>query len=323
MNKPTTLDELSNVQSLPQLYPLLHASNIMPGWSKPTASLYKEPLKNFKPAHWSWREGKKALDVAGRLISAELAHRRNLLLFNPVEGNTYATVRTLVAAYQMILPGEKAPSHRHSGNALRVILEGEGSFSIVEGERLAMHPNDVVLTPDWKWHGHGSDAEGPCYWLDGLDTPLVHLLEPMFLENHPDGLQAPVMTPKTSPYIFSWSDVQQSLDKAKADPEERYGRRVELGSPAMITMSLYMQRHRTGTKTRPVQTTSNQVYCVIEGEGTTTIDGEQFDWARGDVIAVPSWRPFSHAFSSDATLFSMTDEPALRMLGWLRTRSPS
>jgi len=309
---------LSDARSLEELYPQLHARSIMPGWAKPTASLYKEPLRNFQPARWSWAEGKAALDTAGRLISAELAHRRNLLLFNPVPGNTYATVRTLVAAYQMILPGEKAPSHRHSGNALRVILEGEGSYSVVEGERLDMHPNDVILTPDWKWHGHGSDGDGPCYWIDGLDTPLVHLMEPMFLENHPDGLETPRVTPKRSPYIFSWDDVQLQLDKAPLDPQLRYGRRVELGAPAMITMALYMQRHPGGATTRPFQTTANQVFCVIEGEGETTIDGETFDWSRGDVIAVPSWRPFRHSIRRDATLFSMTDEPALRAFNWLR-----
>ena len=316
----SVIQDLSGAHTLEQLYPVLHTRSMMPGWAKPTASLYKEPLKNFHPAHWSWDEGKTALDTAGRLISTELAHRRNLLLFNPVEGNTYATVRTMVAAYQMILPGEKAPSHRHSGNALRIILEGDGSYSIVEGEQLNMHPNDVVLTPDWKWHGHGSDSDVPCYWIDGLDTPLVHLMEPMFLENHPDGLETPRVTPSKSPYVFAWADVQRSLDATKPDPEERHGRRVELGSPAMNTMALYMQRHPTGTRTRPYRTTANQVFCVVEGKGNTTIDGQAFSWSRGDVIAVPAWRPFSHAFSADSTLFSMTDEPAFRAFGRLRSR---
>ena len=33
---------------------------------------------------------------------------------------------------------------------------------------------------------------------------------------------------------------------------------------------------------------------VIEGEGDTVIDGQSFNWSRGDVIAIPSWRPFHH-----------------------------
>ena len=163
--------ELAAVGSLDQLYPWLNSRSMMALWHKPTASLYREPKKNFLPMHWRWREGKAALDRAGGLISAELAHRRNLLLYNQADANGYAAVRTMVGAYQMILPGETAPSHRHSGNALRVILEGEGAYTIVEGERLDMKTNDVILTPHWTWHGHGSDADEPCYWLDALDTP--------------------------------------------------------------------------------------------------------------------------------------------------------
>lgn len=315
--------DLTQAASLDELYPMLHARSIMPGWHKPRASLYAEPLKNFVPAHWSWREGKEALDAAGRLISTEHAHRRNLLLYNPVEGNSYATLRTLVAAYQMILPGETAPSHRHSGNALRVIIEGEGAYTVVEGERFDMHPNDVLLTPDWSWHGHGCDAAapGPCYWLDGLDTPLVHLLEPMFLENYAGGLQPATVTPAKSPYIFPWADMQAALDKAKPDPEGRFGRRIELGSPAMVTTALYMERHATGTRTAPLRETANRFYFVMEGRGTTTVDGQAFAWTRGDVIAVPMWRKFEHRFNSDATLFSMTDEPVMRAFNWLKVRN--
>ncbi|HUZ74012.1 MAG TPA: cupin domain-containing protein [Stellaceae bacterium] len=316
------LKDLSQAASLDELYPMLHARSIMPGWHKPRASLYPEPHKNFRPMHWSWREGKDALDAAGRLISTEQAHRRNLLLYNPADEDGYAALRTLVAAYQMILPGETAPSHRHSGNALRVILEGEGAYTVVEGERFDMHPNDVLLTPDWHWHGHGCDAaaSGPCYWLDGLDTPLVHLLEPMFLETMA-GLQPGAPPPPRSPYIFTWEATQAALDQAPPDPEGHFGRRIELGSPAMVTTALYMQRHDSGTRTPPRRTTSNQFFCVIEGRGTTTVDGERFAWARGDVLAVPMWRPFEHEFASDATLFSMTDEPVMRAFNWLRTRN--
>lgn len=314
--------DLSQAATLDELYPMLQARSIMPGWHKPRASLYPEPLKNFEPMQWRWREGKEALDAAGRLISTEHAHRRNLLLFNPADEHGYAALRTLVAAYQMILPGETAPSHRHSGNALRVILEGEGAYTVVEGERLTMHPNDVLLTPDWHWHGHGcaAEAEGPCYWLDGLDTPLVHLLEPMFLENHPDGLQKSAVTPPKSPYIFTWEEVQTALDRAAPDPEGRNGRRIELGSPAMATTALYMERHATGTATEPHRTTSNRFICVIEGRGTTIVDGQEFAWERGDVIAVPMWRPFAHRVDTDATLFSMTDEPVMRAFHWLKER---
>lgn len=313
------LDALGGSETLEALYPQLAANSIQAGWNKPEPSLYPEPYKNFVPAFWSWETGKVALDAAGRLISTELAERRNLILHNPIEGNFYATVRTLISAYQMILPGEQARSHRHTPNALRLILEGEGAYTVVNGERLEMRPNDVLLTPNWHWHGHGSDSDGPCYWLDCLDVPLVHLLEPMFFEVHPSGFEENVTVPESSPYIFPWEQVQRDLESAEPDPEERFGRRIELGSPAMPSVGLFMQRMAGGMKTRPLQTTVNQIFCPVEGTGTTIVDGERFDWRRGDVIAVPSWRPFEHHIASDATLFVMTDEPVMKAFGWLRT----
>lgn len=312
--------ELSAVGSLEELRPRLDALNIGAGWDKPEPSLWEAPRKNFLPAMWRWQDGKAALDAAGRLVSTELAERRNLILYNPVDGNGYATVRTLINAYQMILPGETARSHRHTGNALRFILEGEGSYTVVQGERLKMHPNDVLLTPNWRWHGHGSDADGPCYWLDCLDVPLVHLLEPMFFEPHPNGFETDIVEPADgSPFIFTWEAVQKSLDGARPDPKGRHGRRVELGAPAMATIALYMQRFEGGSRTRRYRTTVNHVFCAVEGRGTTEIDGDVFQWRRGDVIAVPSWRPFEHRIESDATLFCMTDAPVLKAFNWIKT----
>jgi len=313
-----TTEQLAKSDSLETLHERLHGHSIGPGWAKPTPSLYPEPYKNFEPFLWSWETGRAALDAAGRLIGTDLAERRNLILYNPVEGNDYATVRTLIAAYQMILPGEQARSHRHTPNALRFIIEGEGSYTIVNGERLDMHPNDVLLTPNWCWHGHASEAEGPCYWMDCLDVPLVHFLEPMFFEQHPAVFEPVAEIPAASPFLFAWSDVQMRLDETAPDPEGRYGRRIELGSPALNSIALHMNRLDSGQQTRSTRTTANQIICVAEGAGTSVIDGVNLNWQRGDVFAVPGWRPFRHTATQDATLFEMSDEPVMKTLGWLR-----
>ena len=211
------------------LYRRLGTRSIGAGWNKKTPSLYPEPKKNFSPFQWRWRDGKAALDAAGRLINTDLAERRNLILHNPGDPNDYATVHTLIAAYQMILPGEKARSHRHTPNALRFVLDGEGSYTIVDGERLDMHPNDVLLTPNWCWHGHASDAEGACSWMDCLDVPMVHFMEPMFYEQHPEVYEPVRARPVESDYLFAWDGVQIELDRTAPDPKGRYGRRIELG----------------------------------------------------------------------------------------------
>jgi len=315
----TATVELERTATLEELYPKLEQRHICCGWNKPMPSLYPQPKTTFVPMKWSWEDGKAALDAAGRLISTELAERRNLILHNPVDPNRYATLKTLICAYQMILPGEVARSHRHSPNALRLVLEGEGAYTVVNGERLDMVPNDVLLTPNWHWHGHGSEADGPCYWLDGLDVPLVHMLEPMFFEEHPETYEPIASHPRRSPYIFTWEETQTRLDAAASDAEGLHGRRIELGDPAMTTTGLYMQRMEAGMRTPAMRTTVNQAFCPVEGAGETEIDGTRFAWRRGDVIAVPSWHSFSHSVSADATLFFITDAPLMRMLGWLRS----
>src|SRR5690606_4258972 len=102
----TDAQQIAAAPTLDALYGARAPRSICAGRAKPTPPLYPEPYRNFEPAVWRWQDGRAALTAAGRLVNTELAERRNLILFNPVKGNTYATVRTLIAAYQSVLPGE-------------------------------------------------------------------------------------------------------------------------------------------------------------------------------------------------------------------------
>lgn len=311
---------LASVDTLDNLYPMMSELNITCGWHRPAPALWPEPKKNFVPYQWRYAHAKAALDAAGRLIDTSLAERRNLILFNPIEGNHYATARTIISAYQMVLPGEVARSHRHVPNALRFVLDAEpGMFTIVNGEALEMLPGDVLLTPNWSWHGHHNEGKAPAYWLDFLDVPLVQLLEPMFFEHYPTQYEAVRDKPQQSPFVFKWSDSERRLGTAADTPH--YGHQIELGEPAMNTMGLFMQRIERGRTTRRLQTTANNVYAVFRGHGTTVIDGERFDWSKGDVIVAPGWRPHHHEAHGDAVLFRVTDAPVQQRLGLLRTAS--
>ena len=320
MNKMTSVPQsLSAAPDLETLYRLLAPLSVGAGWAKPTPSLWPEPHKTFLPAHWSYESGKAALDAAGRLIDTELAERRNLILANPLAGNTYATTRTMVAAYQMILPGEQARSHRHTPNALRLIVDAEpGTYTVVDGEKLPMLPGDVLLTPNWCWHGHGNDSTAAAYWIDFLDAPLIQLLEPMFLEQHPDTYEAVKANPLQSPMWFPWMQIRRRLDAAAKTPDGPFGTSVPLGEPAMETIGLAMMQLSAGVETDTHRTTANNIYAVVEGNGRSNVDGEVLNWRRGDVLVAPSWRAHSHFSSSGAVLLRVTDEPAMTKLGLLR-----
>jgi len=312
---------LSGARNLDQLYGVLADVGMGPGWNKPEPSLWPSPRKTLVPAHWSYRIGKAALDAAAPLIGTDLAERRNLILANPAPGNSYATSRTLVAAYQMVKAGEVARSHRHTPNALRLVVDtAPRAYTIVQGKKIPMRPGDVLLTPNWLWHGHDNESDAAAYWIDFLDAPLVQLLEPMFLEYFPGGIEKTGEIDESSPMIFPIKTTMARLDAVT--PAADGSRAIELGSPALDTIALHVLRLDRQKPTTALQTTASNIYAVIEGEGESDIDGETFAWERGDVLVAPAWRPHSHrASTTTAHLLRVTDEPALKHLGWLRSRA--
>jgi gentisate 1,2-dioxygenase len=313
MHGPTP-QQLAQSSSLDELYRQLAPIRMGAGWAKPTPSLWAEPKKVFKPHCWSYAQARGALDAAGRLINTELAERRNLILMNPVEG--YATSRTIVAAYQMIMPGEKARSHRHTPNALRLIIDAEpGAYTVVNGQKLSMMPGDVVLTPNWCWHGHGNEGRTCAYWLDFLDVPLVQLLEPMFFEHHPDEFEQEIMGASATPLQFPWVETQRRLGEAQANGNAA---EITLGDPALDTMALSMIALKPGEATRVCKVMANNVLGVVQGSGLTEVEGNTLEWRRGDVIVVPSWYEHVHRSDDGAVLFRVTDEPVMRKLGFWR-----
>jgi gentisate 1,2-dioxygenase len=308
-----------DIPTLEALYEAAGDVTFTPGWvprKKPI--LWNEPRPEYVPAHWSYDDAKAGLDAAGRLIDVSLAERRNLVMRNPAPGSNFETTRTLVCAYQMILPGEKAPSHRHSSHALRVIINGKGSFSTVNGEKMPMETGDVVLTPGWCWHGHGHDGDRPAYWFDGLDVPLTHLLEPMFYQEHPERHEKVERVVQTSPYRFTRDDIARRLDAAKPNGDGFHGPRVTLEAPEMPPMGLMMERLSVGRNTRRYRTTANSIFHVTEGSGESMIGDKRFDWKRGDTFVAPGWHAINHRATSDAQMFEMSDEPLLRFANYYR-----
>ena len=314
-----SIQAFKDAGNLEELYQALTPLDMTPGWIKREKPiLSKEPHTSFKPMHWRYSDCKSALDAAGRLINTDLAERRNLILVNPAEGNSYATTKTLVNAYQMILPGEEARTHRHAPHALRVIVESEGAFSVVNGEKHPMETGDIVLTPGWCWHGHGHDGDRPAYWLDGLDVPLTHLLEPMFFEEHPDGFAEVERVTPDSPYRFTWEYIQRQVESAAPDPDGCFGRRVRLQADEMPTIGIYVERLEAGQTTRKFRHSANTVFSPMMGTGTSVIGDVEIQWTRGDTMVAPNWHWIEHRPEVDTILFSMTDECLMRFANYYR-----
>jgi len=313
MNPP----DFAGAGDLRALYAMLDQVQMKNGWNKPTPSLYPEPKQVFVPTRWKYEHARAALDKAGDLVDPKWAERRNLIMANPVPGNDYATVTSLVGAYQMVKPGETARSHRHSPNAMRVVIEGTPTtYTIVDGAKIPMEPGDVLLTPMGCWHGHSNESDQQAYWIDFLDAPLVQLLGPMFFEHHPDELERADRVDAASPMRFAFSDYCPRL---LTSPEIVAGvRALKLGPPTLLTFDRTVFSLVKGARFQQARTTVSRIYTVVRGSGHSVFEHAMFEWGVGDMIAVPNWQRHTLSATEDAILLEVSDEPLLNAFGWVR-----
>lgn len=304
------------IQDVDELVRAIDAQHCTPGWvSRQKPLMWPRAASIFKPVHWRYEVIRPALVAAGRVIGTDLAERRNFVLRNPIPGNDFATTNTLVGAYQSILPGERARSHRHSSHALRIILESRGSYSIVNGRRHAMESGDIVLTPGGCWHGHGHDGMEQAYWFDCLDLPLVHLLEPMTAQDHPELWEANATDAPDSPMRIPQATVLQRLAEA-SDGDEFFGRTVDFSSLDMRTITIKAHQWKADWRNRAYRQHANQIFVVLGGSGHTTIDEARFDWRFGDVFVAPLGSRVAHHVQDDALLVALSDEDLMKYCGF-------
>jgi gentisate 1,2-dioxygenase len=293
-------------------YSELNRQSFSPGWARPEPSMWAAPKPKFRPAVWRFEAAKRALDQSGDLVPAEQTERRNLIMVNPIDGNTYATTRHLVAAYQCVLPGDTARTHRHSAAALRLVLAGKpGTYTIVNGTRVDMAPGDVVLTPAWSWHGHVNEADETSYWIDFLDIPFIQLSEAMFFEPYPSGGLEPITVRGPSP---------MRIPSGEALGPGRDAKTIEVGKGVMPTIAMHLMRQPKGGRIDAPKSTVNNIYAVVSGSARFTPEsGPAETLGVGDVIAMPCWHAHTIEAAEDAVVFRVCDEPLLRVLGLART----
>ena len=333
-------------------YAELAPKNMAPLWEVLRALITREPATPCVPVLWRYDEVRPYLMRSGALITAKEAERRVLILENPALPGKASITHTLYAGLQLILPGEVAPAHRHSQSALRFVIEGQGAFTAVDGERTYMNPGDFIITPSWTWHDHGNDSGKPMVWLDGLDIPLVSLLDAGFMEpgnaeqqmatkppgdslaRYGSGLLPVDWKPatKTSPvFNYPYARTREALEQMRkhGDWDPCHGLKLRYVNPAtgdyaMPTMATFMQLLPKGFAGSPYRSTDGTVYVCVEGSGETRIGDQIFAWGRRDVFVVPSWFRHSHRATADAVLFSFSDRPVQEKLGlWREERSGS
>ncbi len=324
-------------------YGRIAGRSLAPLWETLHRVVPAAPLTEALPHRWDYdNEVRPLLMEAGGLITAHEAERRVLMLENPgLPGNASVT-QSIYAGLQLILPGEVAPAHRHTQSAVRFIVEGEGAYTAVDGEPIPMHPGDLILTPTWTWHDHGNETDTPTVWMDGLDIPMVRLLDGGFMEpanvdrqrhDRPVGDNRarfganlfPVdwKTPgRASPVLsYPYAVTREVLDRISrnGEPDPCHGYKMRYIDPStgghvMATIGAFTQLIPKGMTTAPYRCTDGAVYAVVEGTGVTVVGDKAMSWKPRDVFVVPSWMRHTHRADSDAVLFSISDRPVQEAL---------
>jgi gentisate 1,2-dioxygenase len=334
---------------LEALYAEMEPKYLTPLWESLAQLVRPQPQSPAQVHRWSYDAIRTYLMRAGDLISAEQAERRVLILENPGLPGLSAIVPSLYAGLQLILPGEIAPAHRHAQCALRFVLEGDGAFTAVDGEKAIMRPFDLVLTPGWQWHDHGNPTDRPMIWLDGLDIPTVRHFDASFSERTTEKSQAELTAPGTTsatyghnmrPFKNSTADRRPAHQplfhypyaewraalyamalSAEIDPH--LGHALEFlnpadGGPVMPTISAHVRLLPAGFETRPRQATDGTTFVVVEGEGVATIEGKEIALSARDIIAIPSWNEVRFRATTQLVLFGFSDKAAQEKLNLYR-----
>ncbi|CAN5399494.1 gentisate 1,2-dioxygenase [soil metagenome] len=330
----------------------ISADHMAPLWEVLRGLTPREPQPVAVPVVWTADVIRENMKRASEVISAEDAERRVLVLENPaLRGRSLATT-SLYAGIQMILPGEIAPSHRHTASALRLILSGEGGFTSVDGEKVMMEPGDFIITPTNVFHDHGAEGPDPVMWLDGLDVPVVQMLNAGFSADHPDKRPnsrrvmgdsearfASGLSPvgyangsAASPlFHYPYSRTRAALETLAASDEwdREHGLKLRFTDPTtgqspIRSMAAFMQMLPAGFHGERHRETDGAVCCVVEGSVTVELGDQVITANKHDVFVAPGWLWRRFSATETCILFSFSDRSLQEHLGfWRHERAPA
>lgn len=344
--------------ALAELYRDFESNGLAPLWTQ------RDDLMPFTPtpvarAHvWRWDALFDIAERSGRLVPiGRGGERRAIGLVNPgLPGTGYATP-TLWCAIQYLGGHETAPEHRHSQNAFRFVVEGEGVWTVVNGDPVRMSRGDLLLTPGWNFHGHHNDTDQPMAWIDGLDIPFSSYTDVGFFE-----FGSERVTDEASPHVsrserlwghaglrplsalddkvssplsaYRWEATDAALTEQLALEDEGYPATVEQGHAAiryvnpttggdvMPTIRCEFHRLRPGTATALRHEVGSSIWQVFAGTGRVVLGEEEHAVGTGDLFVVPSWVPWKLTADGPLDLFRFNDGPIIDRLGFARTFVP-
>jgi gentisate 1,2-dioxygenase len=339
MRTETTIDASKTAD----FYQRLEQRNLGPLWEVVKKLVPQSKQSKAVPNQWRYDDVRTLLLEAERLVTAEEAERRVLVMENPSFRGQSRITSTLFSGFQLISPGEIALTHRHTVSAFRLMMEGDGVYTVVEGEKTTMEMGDFVLTPPWAYHDHGNDGKAPGIWLDGLDAPITGFFEQSLIELseersqkllYPEGSSvarfgeglSPMTTERpfgaASPIVnYRYRKTKEALlavaRMQKPDPYMSISLRYTNpndGGWALTTIATWMTFVPKGFETSIMRSGDGMVMVIIEGSGSLAVENKVFDFGPKDVHAVPAWSRRSIRAAEDCFIFCFSDRAAQEKL---------
>lgn len=342
-------EPLADLEDLPQAYrEELERAGVAPLWPMMRNVLpHDAPQPMTRSGYWNYAALRPLLLKAGELTPVEKAERRVLVLSDPGRGaGAMQATASIYLGMQLLLPGESAPAHRHTPSAVRIIVEGTGGYSVVDGERLPMEEGDLVLTPSGEWHDHGHDGSEPVVWLDALDLPVFVQLEGSYAvegelqpqRNRPDASEveykaaglAPTRRPgrraRRFPMLrYPWAGTEAALRQMVVYGGDEIAEldyiNPETGEDILPTLGFTAMMFGAGQSQHPPLRSSSCAFHVIRGRGRTEIDGQMIEWGPKDTFTAPVFAAISHQAESEAFVIRIHDRPLQDKLGYYEERT--
>src|SRR5262247_166705 len=104
----------------------IHEAHVYGLWEL-ASEMTPRPQPRAIPYMWTSAQLEAMVREAGEVVPVG-EERRALQLFNPGLDGRWATTNTMIAAVQLLLPGEVARAHRHTPTAIRFIMDGAGGY---------------------------------------------------------------------------------------------------------------------------------------------------------------------------------------------------
>ncbi len=341
-------EELGTLEDLPPDYrDDMARAGVAPLWPMMRNVLpHGAPTPVTRPGHWAYPDLRPLLLRAGELTPVEKAERRVLVLCDPGRGaGAMQATASIYLGMQLLLPGETAPAHRHTPAAARIVVEGAGGFTVVEGEKLMMEPGDLVLTPGGEWHDHGHEGSEPVIWLDALDLPVFVQLEGSYAEegalqarrNRPDASAVEYLSaglvptrahperPRRFPLMrYPWVRTEAALRAMAAHGAGSVAEldfvNPETGRDVLPTMGFTAMMLAAGQVEAPPRRSASCAFHVVAGHGETEIDGRVIAWGPKDTFTAPVFARITHKAAEESFLMRIHDRPLQERLEYYEER---